>query len=410
MGEFDRRAEDGRIEPNRRTRRALRRRLGLNRDTAKSLWLKVIQRERMTAILLMIPAAATTALTFSGVSVPLEEQGGGIVSKGQALAFAVTIGVFSWLGWYYLFGLIYKLRGRRLTASLCAGTFYIAMVAAIDAPFNMIALAGGLAVQMSIADASEYFEERSTAVARDATFAQQLLPAIEAQAGRFQDGGQNEEDFGIFSGGGGPGKVSASFFQIAKLLEGLSVALREGLAEAEAVQDEITESLAAIKTEVYTTGPLRPRVRRVAILADDLEAQLGRLARFDYAVSIEATLASLKSIVPKPEIAASEFERRQNAELGAIAAMAKPVAEDLQAALETLRASKTATPERVRPEHALTAIRTYWKPLIFQWVAAIFIDVAPAALLVLLTAAFREVDAREAEDARDPHSDTDKEA
>ncbi|HBQ36392.1 MAG TPA: hypothetical protein DD729_06080, partial [Rhodobacteraceae bacterium] len=64
---------------------------------------------------------------------------------------AQSSGVFSWLGWFYLFGLLYRLHGKRLFTALVAGTFFIFSIAAIDAPFNMLALGGGPAVQMTIA-------------------------------------------------------------------------------------------------------------------------------------------------------------------------------------------------------------------------------------------------------------------
>lgn len=353
---------------------------------------KVTQREVMTGILLLIPAVATTMLTYFGTAVPLEEQGGGIVSKGQALAFAITIGIFSWLGWFYGFGILYRLSGIRLRAALTAGIIYLAMIVAIDSPFNMIALAGGSAVQMSISDTAVYYETRAKETAMASGQARQLLPAIKGQETRFEGLGKGEERFGTFSGSPGPGKVSAAFFQIRDLLAALSREIEAGLAASETLQKEITTGLAAIKTETYTTGPLRPRVRRVSIEADRLDDALGRLERYDYAVSIEATLASLRTIFPAPNTARTEFEAVQNDQMAVIAAMAVPVAESLQEALTSLRGEASTELEPSRPEHAVTAIRTYWKPLIFQWTAAIFIDIAPACLLIILTAAFREVD------------------
>lgn len=79
-------------------------------------------------------------------------------------------------------------------------------------------------------------------------------------------------------------------------------------------------------------------------------------------------------------------------EVGAIAQMAKPVAESLQDALDALAPSVVTSAERVRPSDPMTAIKTYWKPLLPQWVAAIFIDIAPAILLVTLIAARREAE------------------
>lgn len=377
-----------------RAPRAIRRWLASRHTESNLLTRKVGFREVLTAILLMIPSAATMMLTYYGVSGPLAEQGGGVVQQGQALAFAMTIGIFSWLGWFYLFGLLYRLHGKRLLTSLAAGTFFIFSIAAIDAPFNMLALGGGSAVQMTIADTAEYFEVRKTAVFQQSTVTRQMVPAIEAQAVRFRSLEADEVSYGVYSGSRGAGKVSAGFGQIASLLETLASALNTGLDESQEIQNEIAQIFSLIKADTYNIGPLRPRVRRVSIAADRLDDQLSRLNQYDYRVSIEATLTSLNSIFPAPKNAGSGFEVTQNAELAVIAEMAKPVAESLQNALSQLANGNEVSAERVRPQNATIAIRSKWRELIFQWMAAIFIDLAPGALLIILIAAFREIDAQ----------------
>ncbi|MCF6317112.1 MAG: hypothetical protein L3J30_12705 [Marinosulfonomonas sp.] len=374
--------------------RAIRRWLASRRTESNLLTRKVGFREVLTAILLMIPSSATMMLTYYGVSGPLAEQGGGIVQQGQALAFAMTIGIFSWLGWFYLFGLLYRLHGKRLFTSLAAGTFFIFSIAAIDAPFNMLALGGGSAVQMTIADTADSYEARKNAVFQQSTVTRQMLPAIEAQAVRFRALEADEIAHGVFSGSRGAGKVSAGFGQIATLLETLAGALNSGLDESQSIQDEIARIFSLIKADTYNTGPLRPRVRRVSIAADRLDDQLSRLNQYDYRVSIEATLTSLNAIFPAPKNAGSGFEVIQNEQLAVIAEMAKPVAESLQNALNQLASDTEISSERVRPQNATIAIRSKWRELIFQWMAAIFIDLAPGALLIILIAAFREIDAQ----------------
>lgn len=372
--------------------RGVKRWLASSRSNRNVLSRKVSYREVLTGILLMIPSAATTMLTFYGVSEPLAEQGGDIVQKGQALAFSLTIGVFSWLGWFYLFGLIYRLRGRRLAAALAAGTFFISLVALIDAPFNMLALGGGSAVQMTIVDTTRAYEEAKIAAFHETTTMRRLLPAINAQAQRFATLSEGERENGDFSGSAGAGKVAAGFTQIEQLFSSLSVQLEEGLDAAVALQVEIAVPFENLKAETYEAGPLRPRVRRASIAADQLDDLLGQLGQYDYRVSIDATLDSLEAIFPSPINGNGTFETCQNEELAMIAEMAHPVAKALRGALEGLSAVETPPVKRVRPQNAMQAILTKWRELIFQWLAAFFVDLAPAALLIILIAAFREVD------------------
>ena len=354
---------------------------------------KITSREILTSILLMIPAVATTMLTYFGVSEPLSEQGGTIVEKGQALGFAVTVGIFAWLGWFYLFGVLYYLTGPRLRSALLAGVVYILSVAAIDAPFNMLALGGDTAVQLTIADTADHYEARKDAVFVQTTEMRKLRPALVAQERRFRTLGDDEVAYGVYSGSSGPGKVSAGFYQIADLLGVLVNEVEAGLETADAAQAAIATTFQELKAVTYDVGPLRPRVRRASIAADAMDDQLSNLSQFDFRVSVEATLANLETIFPAPAVANTQFESTQNAELAAVAELARSAALPLQAALEQLGDAKVqVTESRVRPQNATQAIITKWRELIFQWIAAVFIDLAPAALLIILISAYREVD------------------
>jgi hypothetical protein len=361
-------------------------------NKAHILFNRLVTREAITAILLVIPSAATMMLTYYGVSVPMEELGGTLVQKGQALAFALTIGVFAWLNWFYLFGLLYWLRAKRLGVSLAAGLFLVVSIAAIDAPFNMLALGGARAVQMSLADTAAHYEERKEAVFERATIAQRIIPAIRAQGERFARLEEQELTGGAYSGRAGFGKVSAGFGQIAGLLNNLARELDQGLQQSANLQSRISTIFGEMKREVYTPGAIRPRVTAVSIQADQMDDLLGQLAQFDYAVSIAATLSSLEAIFPEPSVSRSEFERTQNAELAMIAEMARPVGMSLQSALAELRGLPTVDRVRQRPLSDMDAIIVYWKPLLPQWLAALFIDLAPAALLLILICTYREVE------------------
>jgi len=353
---------------------------------------RIDSRERATTILLSIASAGTMMLTYFGVSIPMSELGGGILQKGQALAFAVTIGVFSWLGWFYLFGVVYWLKAARLSAAMLAGVLYVLVIAAIDAPFNMLALAGGSAVQMSLVDTAAHYEAKPGPTFERITAIRRLLPAIRAQAARFKKLEEQELATGAYSGKPKAGKVSAGFGQIATLLGTLAEALESNLGQAEAIQREITGTIAKMKAQAYVQAPIRARIEAVSIAADRADELLAQMSQFDATLSIRATLKALENIFPTPTQAGNAFERTQNAELGAIAQMAKPVAETLQEALLALTLSATDNAERIRPADPMTAIKTYWRPLLPQWIAALFIDLAPGILLVILIAARREAE------------------
>lgn len=348
--------------------------------------------ERLTAILLMIPSAGSAVLTYYGVAGPLTETGSTAIQKGQAVGFALAIGVFIWLGWFYLFGLIHRLDGARLRLALLAGGVMVGAIAVIDAPFNMLALAGGPAAQMSLVTMAHGYEQRRDALIDSATATRRLLPAIQVQAQRFAKLKAQEEKNGTFSGKGKPGKVSASFGQVADLLGGLGTQLDAGLAHVEKLQTDLNGAFGQLKAQAYQQGPIRARMEGASAAADRIDTLLAQAAQYDFGASIEATLASLDSSLLRPQATADAFEQTQAAEIAAVAAMVRPVADSLQAGLAELRGHAAPVVAALRPESPLTAIRTYWRELFPHWCAALFIDFAPAALLFLLIAARRQAD------------------
>lgn len=381
-----------------RPNRVMRRMIASKHKDAEVLINKVTFRETITGILLMIPAASTTMLTYYGVSIPLTEQGGDIVAKGQALAFAVTIGTFSWLGWFYLFGLIYRMRKLRLTSTLAAGIVYVGTLAAVDMPFNTLALAGGSGVQLTMVDTARYYEDKKIFVFRQSSTMRKLLPALEAQVQRFATLEEGETKYGTFSGKKGPGKVSAGFGQIAGLLNTLVAEIGKGLSESKLIQSKISSKFSTIKSYTYKTGPIRQRVENISDAADGMDDLLVELGQYDFSVSIKATLTSLNAIFPTPSKASSTFEQTQNSELTVISEMAKPVASALQTALKELKPREEfSSSKSVRPLDAMAAIHAKWKELLPQWLAALFVDIGPSALLIMLIAGFRESEAREEE-------------
>jgi hypothetical protein len=362
-------------------------------DTLADELVEVTNKNEATGtILLLTGSAATVMLTYFGVSEPLSEQGGGILAKGQSLVFATTIGVFSGLGWIYSNSIFPRLTGRRLWAATIAGVSYLALIACIDAPFNMQALGGGVAAQMSLADALKHYEERKQDLFATTTAATRLAPATRVEAKRFAELSEREYKFGPNTGKPGPGKVTDGFRQVATLMGALGDQLDGGLAKSQAVMPEYTAALGEMKSHVYRRGPIRERTEAASKAADRLDELTAQLTQLDYSASIRATLTSLENIFPVSDQSGSAFEKVQNAELSVVASMAKTVAGSLRSSLSELKPLDPDTLKPARAEHSATAIYTYWKPLWPQWVAAIFVDIAPALLLVFLLAGRREAE------------------
>lgn len=353
---------------------------------------KVANKECYTSILLAIPSAGSMLLTYYGVSVPLMESGATLIQKGQALAFAATVGLYSWITWNYLFGLVYRLSGRQLRTALLAGGIMVSLMAGIDAPFNMLALSGSRASQMSLVDVAKAYEGRGAATVERTTIASRLAPALRAQARRFRELEQNEIAYGSSSGRSGHGKVSAAYGQIATLLEALIEDLQAGVADMGALQEPLTRALRAMKAATYREGPIRERMAEVSYAADSADEAFAAFRERDFVQALDSTLASLEASLADSSSGSTGYQKTQSDEVNAIAARIAPVTATLRNALDELGDQRDITGALPRPEDPMTAIFTYWQPLMTNWTAALFIGVAPAGLLIILVAAFREVE------------------
>lgn len=280
--------------------------------------------------------------------------------------------------------------GKRLLTGLIAGGLYVLSITAIDAPFSVLALGGPTAVQLSLVDTATFNETRVAFEFEKATKAAQLVPALRTQEGRFAGLAQREVESGSQSGRKGAGKVSEGFLQVATVLGGLADGLEAGRTKTEGLQPQLTAALAQLKRHVYTQGDIRDRSQAVSVAADKIDELLGQVQGYNYTASITATLAVLESLFPKQTSGKDEFQATQNAELAIIGEMAKPIAEALRGALAGQKVD-TTPPGVMRPRGAMEAIRVYWRDLLPQWVASIFLDLSPALLLVLLLAGRREV-------------------
>ncbi|MDZ4368876.1 MAG: hypothetical protein U0987_17915, partial [Afipia sp.] len=200
---------------------------------------------------------------------------------------------------------------------------------------------------------------------------------------------------GAISGARGPGKVEAAFGRVASLLGSLADDIENDAGKAEALQEAIAEAIREIKRQVYVQGALRGRIELASIAADKVDTQLGKLARQDLTVSIRATVKSIEGLLSDvPQAAArTPLERRQHEAIAQIAAMTKPIAAALHEALDSLQPPAMAAVEPVRPQNASEAIRTYWRKLLPEWIAAILVTLAgPLCLLLMQIAARREAE------------------
>lgn len=347
--------------------------------------------ESLTSILLMIVSLGILLLTYAGVSMPLSESGEGLLGKAHALSFATIVAVLAWLGWKHIFSIVPRLRKHRMLTGIIAGGIYALSITAIDAPFSVLALGGPTAVKLSMADTVESYEDITTAVARQSSTAAQLVPVMTSQVARFASLADVEVATGAQSGSKGEGKVSETFRQVSTILGALSSDIQSGMTQANQVQGEISATLAEMKSYVFITGNIGERSQGVSIAADKIDRLLARVRQYDYVLSIEATLSILENLVPDQGDAGSDFEAIQNRELRVIAEMVKPVANSLRQALASLDGEGVAA-RPARPLDALEAIRAYWVALLPQWIASIFLDLSPLALLAIQLAGRREVE------------------
>lgn len=350
--------------------------------------------EGVTAILSLILSGTTVLLTAKGAAIPMSETGGGAIDRAEALVFAIGVGTASFLGYLWGFGVVTRLTGKRLAAGAAITATYLSAIAAIDAPFNMLALAGGSAVQMSLIETTACYETRPAPVTANATAVRRVLPFLAGQAAQFDDWAKKEVKGG-HTGAAGEGKLSATASRLATQLKRLHDDLSAGLVRVEAIGAGITGELAAIKKQAFTDGPIRARAQAVSTGGDRIDELLGQMKQFDFSSSVQAAIISLEESVVVPPKAATPFEAKQNAQLAELAVMAKTAARALSTFPSEANSSGSMVEACPRPANAMDAIKTYWKPLLPQWLAALFLSLSQALLIALALVVRREPDLHE---------------
>lgn len=364
------------------------------REPASEFDQRLTYSETVTTILLTVLSGGVTMMTYLGVTASMTEGGAGPLQRGEALVFSLGLGVLSFLGWFWVFGIVQHLRGSRLLLGGGAAAIYLAVFAAIDAPFIMRGLGGDAAARISLMAVADNYQERIAAVAAAASKGGQLAPAIRAQEARFKADKETEIKSGSGTGKPGPGRVSGAFGSIETLMHDLGNSLERNTAKASAVHQDAVALFGRLKAEADRYGPLRERSTRVSALADEIDRLLGDLANLDVAPALRSTLASLENLAPAPAAPRNSFEAVQAREVERINAAAKPVAQSLRAALDDLTASKPAMAHALRPLRAEEAIYAYWTQLISNWSAAIAVDLCPGLILLIVIAGRRESEVR----------------
>lgn len=368
---------------------------------AAELVRRILDREHLTDILLIVPSCGTMLLTYLGIAEGMAEGGAGAFQKAQAVLFSASIGISIWVVWHWLFGLARFLAGQNLRVVLTAGGISVVGFAVVDAPFNMQGLAGSLAVQLSIADTASSYDARSDSASRQAAMLMQLEPALSVQAQRFDALAKSEIKHGGTTGSPKPGKVSGAFESVGKLLSDMATSLKGSAADVRVLQEAMASELRTLKAQVYQQGPIRGRMEAAAAASDRLDTLFVDLSKHASSVSVRALIDGLERMVPAPTNARTDFERRQNDELRIIAALVRPVADSLRAAVKELDEAPPALTASVRPMPSHQAIRHYWWELLSHWAAAGLLAISPFGLLIILIAAHREYETGDGEEM--PH-------
>lgn len=360
---------------------------------------KVEYVEKTTTILLTVHSLGLLLLTYRGVSVPMLENGGGLLQKGEALALAATIAVLSWLGWKYIFSLVPHLRGRRLLAGVSGAALYLSALVAMDAQFVMVGISGSAATKLSMEAVAASYEQHRPVAMKQIAFMRQMQPAFRAQEERFKKAEQDEIK-GKGTGLPGSGKVSAAYGQTAKQLTTLNEGIDRALNRGAAIEREFSQAIARINKLIHQQSPIAQRAEAISNEVAKLDELLAELAQLNMAPSILATLKVLETSTPEPIPPKNKVEELQNAEIEIIRKTLGPVAEALRATVREISGTAIEPPPRVRPIDPMTATRVFWRELITFWIASGFVDIAPALLLLILIAAQRQVDAEKTTNKR----------
>lgn len=224
-------------------------------------------------------------------------------------------------------------------------------------------------------------------VHRRALVVRQLLPFLEAEAGRFDGMSRSEKSSGALTGSVGSGAVAAILDQVAGRLLSLKGSVLESLKDAGQEADEAREHLKAMRDLLGAQGEFEKRLSEFADHAVALEALMARMSEQSVLPAIKQTAGALDSslIMPATSSRSDALAGKQAAVMQGVSTAVHDVGVRLADAAAEIEQQQPVSIPAFMPLSRAEAILVYARDFLPAWAAAVSIDLMPLVIVLILT-------------------------
>jgi hypothetical protein len=357
--------------------------------------------EVTTQVTLGVLALASGVYTYLGARQLLNGTATYVLFAALIYAVAVSVGIYAF--WMFVMRLAPHARDHTsralLTVTVLVGGV---MIIAMSAWLNATALAGPAALEQHLANTLEgYTGDLDRAHAR-ALAAQGLLPDIQMASMRFAKLADAEKT-GSLTGTSGSGTVVQLLHQMSDQLNGLGQKVAESNDRVQALYDEGSKHLAAMRALVSDRGPINQRSDAFGAEATALIGTIASLQQTSVAPAVKRAATDLSSgfIAPTPDGRRGDLAQRQAQVVGRVQAAIAAQSTALSDAADKALDQPIVAPTRFQPISTAEAVLRYGGDFLPSWAGAISIDLLPAVLVLVLCVAHagirREGDVEEKE-------------
>jgi hypothetical protein len=341
--------------------------------------------ETMSRFALAVLALASGVYTYLGVRGLLDGSATFVFFAAIIYSAAVSVAIYAF--WTFMMRFVPLVVGglqrMALFAVMAVGCL---MIIAMSSWLNAAALAGSAALEQHMAVTLQGYASDLDSAHANALSAQSLLPDVQRASERFARLAADERESGALTGTNGSGSVVQLLTQMSAQMNELAATITGSRDQVQALFDEGSARLAAMRDLVSNPGDIDPRADQFSAEAVQLTAVISALEQTSVAPSVKRAAADLSAgfIAPVADGGTADLAQRQDQVMETVRNSVAAQSQALSAAADEILGQTVVQPERFVPLSSAEAVIRYWSDFIPSWAGAISIDLLPVVLVLVL--------------------------
>ncbi|GHA24291.1 hypothetical protein GCM10007989_19950 [Devosia pacifica] len=341
--------------------------------------------ETVSRFALAVLALASGVYTYLGVRGLLDGSATFVFAAAVIYSAAVAVAIYAF--WTFMLRFVpLVVGGLQRIALFCVMAVGCVMIVAMSSWLNAAALAGSAALEQHMAVTLQGYAEDLDRAHANALSAQSLLPDVQRASDRFARLAANERESGALTGTQGSGSVVQLLTQMSAQMDELAATITGSRQDVEALFNQGSARLAAMRELVSTPGDIDPRADQFSSEAVELTAVISALEQTSVAPSVKRAASDLSAgfIAPVADGGTADLAQRQDQVMATVRESVATQASALSRAADEILAEPRVEVQRFVPLSSGEAVIRYWSDFVPSWAGAISIDLLPVVLVLVL--------------------------